>query len=105
MLERLRIDLGVAATRTLAVGDGINDLEMLDWAAHGVAMGHAPASVLAAADQICPPGTEGRSCHRIVDMVPIEHLGCARRVVDALDLGHQIVETEHRRWAGRPRPA
>ncbi len=54
MLERLRIDLGVAATRTLAVGDGINDLEMLDWAAHGVAMGHAPASVLAAADQICP---------------------------------------------------
>ncbi|WP_285181541.1 HAD-IIB family hydrolase [Rhodococcus sp. MEB032] len=58
MLERLRIDLGVAATRTLAVGDGINDLEMLDWAAHGVAMGHAPASVLAAADQICPPGTE-----------------------------------------------
>ncbi|MGW6655689.1 HAD family hydrolase [Rhodococcus sp. NPDC055024] len=58
MLERLRIELGVAATETLAVGDGINDLEMLDWAAHGVAMGHAPASVLAAADQICPPGTE-----------------------------------------------
>jgi hydroxymethylpyrimidine pyrophosphatase-like HAD family hydrolase len=58
MLERLRIELGVAATRTLAVGDGINDLEMLDWAAHGVAMGHAPASVLAAADQICPPGAE-----------------------------------------------
>lgn len=37
-------------------------------------------------------------------MVPIEHLGCARRVVDALDLGHQIVETEHRRWAVVPDP-
>lgn len=58
MLERLRVELGVAATETLAVGDGVNDLEMLAWAAHGVAMGHSPAPVLAAADQICPAGAE-----------------------------------------------
>lgn len=58
MLERLRVELGVSTTETLAVGDGVNDLEMLAWAAHGVAMGHSPAQVLAAADQICPPGTE-----------------------------------------------
>lgn len=58
MLERLRIRLGVPATETLAVGDSINDLEMLAWAAHSVAMGHAPASVLAAADQICPTAAD-----------------------------------------------
>jgi HAD superfamily hydrolase (TIGR01484 family) len=53
-LERLRTELEVPASETLAVGDGINDVEMLAWAAHGVAMGHSPALVLAAADQICP---------------------------------------------------
>jgi hydroxymethylpyrimidine pyrophosphatase-like HAD family hydrolase len=58
MLERLRALLGVPATETLAVGDGINDVEMLAWAAHGVAMGHSPAEVLAVADQICPPGVD-----------------------------------------------
>jgi len=58
MLERLRVILGVPATETLAVGDGINDLEMLAWAAHGVAMGHSPPPVLAAADQVCPSGVE-----------------------------------------------
>jgi HAD superfamily hydrolase (TIGR01484 family) len=58
MLERLRAKLGVPASETLAVGDGINDLEMLAWAAHGVAMGHSPAQVLAAADQICPSGVD-----------------------------------------------
>ena len=58
MLERLRAKLGVLASETVAVGDGINDLEMLAWAAHGVAMGHSPALVLAAADQICPTGAD-----------------------------------------------
>ena len=58
MLELLRVELGVAATETLAVGDGINDLEMLAWAAHGVAMGQSPAAVLAAADQVCPSATD-----------------------------------------------
>jgi HAD superfamily hydrolase (TIGR01484 family) len=58
MLERLRIALGVPATETLAVGDGINDLEMLAWAAHGVAMGHSPEAVLAVADQVCPAGVD-----------------------------------------------
>jgi HAD superfamily hydrolase (TIGR01484 family) len=58
MLERLRVRLGVPATETLAVGDGVNDVEMLTWAAHGVAMGHSPAEVLAVADQVCPPGVD-----------------------------------------------
>ncbi len=57
-LERLRVELGVAATDTLAVGDGTNDLEMLAWAAHGVAMGQAPEAVRLIADEVAPPVTE-----------------------------------------------
>jgi HAD superfamily hydrolase (TIGR01484 family) len=51
-LEELRVHLNVAPEDTLAVGDGHNDVEMLRWAAHGVAMGQAPATVQAAADSV-----------------------------------------------------
>jgi Cof subfamily protein (haloacid dehalogenase superfamily) len=54
-LEELRVQLGVPATDTLAIGDGTNDLEMLAWAAHGVAMGQAPAAVRAVADEVTAP--------------------------------------------------
>lgn len=58
-LEAIRTHLGVPAAQTVAVGDGINDLEMLAWAARSVAMGHAPAVVQAAADEVT--GTIERS--------------------------------------------
>jgi hydroxymethylpyrimidine pyrophosphatase-like HAD family hydrolase len=51
-LEAIRTRLGVPAAQTVAVGDGVNDLEMLAWAARSVAMGHAPAVVRAAADEV-----------------------------------------------------
>lgn len=51
-LERVREHIGVDRTQTVAVGDGVNDLEMLAWAARGVAMGHAPAAVLDAAGEV-----------------------------------------------------
>ncbi|GAA2816070.1 HAD family hydrolase [Saccharopolyspora taberi] len=51
-LEKLRVELGVPAEDTFAAGDGDNDIEMLTWAAHGVAMGQAPEVVRAAADEI-----------------------------------------------------
>lgn len=51
-LERLRALCKVPPERTVAIGDGENDLEMLGWAARGVAMGHAEASVIAAADEV-----------------------------------------------------
>lgn len=52
-LEPLRARLGLE--RTLALGDGRNDVEMLRWATRGVAMGHAPADVQAAADEVTGP--------------------------------------------------
>lgn len=51
-LEELRQELGISAEDTLAIGDGTNDLEMLKWAALGIAMGQAPATVQAAADEV-----------------------------------------------------
>jgi HAD superfamily hydrolase (TIGR01484 family) len=44
--------LGVHQADVLAIGDGTNDIEMLQWAGHGVAMGQAPVEVKAAADAV-----------------------------------------------------
>jgi Cof subfamily protein (haloacid dehalogenase superfamily) len=51
-LELLRRRLNIEAHRTVAIGDGRNDIEMLTWARRGVAMGQAPAEVIAAADEV-----------------------------------------------------
>ncbi len=51
-LERLRGSLEIEAHRTIAIGDGRNDIEMLGWAARGVAMGQAPDEVIAAANEV-----------------------------------------------------
>ncbi len=51
-LEQVRRRLGVEPHHTCAVGDQRNDIEMLRWAAIGVAMGQAPAEVRAAADEV-----------------------------------------------------
>jgi HAD superfamily hydrolase (TIGR01484 family) len=44
--------LGVDAADVLAIGDGRNDIEMLQWAGRGVAMGQAVEEVIAAADDV-----------------------------------------------------
>jgi hydroxymethylpyrimidine pyrophosphatase-like HAD family hydrolase len=49
-LEKIRTELDVELWDTAAIGDSDNDMEMLGWAARGIAMGHAPAHVLATAD-------------------------------------------------------
>lgn len=51
-LEGVRRELGVPPELTVAVGDGYNDIEMLQWAARGVAMGHAADAVRAAASEV-----------------------------------------------------
>lgn len=54
-LEDLAENLGVPSHGTIAVGDGMNDIAMLRWAAHGVAMGSAFSSVIEAADATTGP--------------------------------------------------
>ncbi|MEO6470497.1 MAG: HAD-IIB family hydrolase, partial [Aeromicrobium sp.] len=44
--------LGIARADVLAIGDGHNDYEMLQWAGRGVAMGHAPDRVKDIADAV-----------------------------------------------------
>lgn len=50
--------LGIDAAAVVAVGDEWNDVTMLQWAGHGVAMAHADQRVLDAADEIAPSNTE-----------------------------------------------
>jgi Cof subfamily protein (haloacid dehalogenase superfamily) len=53
-LERVRTLLGVQRSNVIAIGDGRNDIDMLEWASiegRGVAMGQAPNEVLAAANE------------------------------------------------------
>jgi hypothetical protein len=46
---------GVPRAEVMAIGDGLNDLDMLTWAGYGVAMQGAPDAVLKASRIVCPP--------------------------------------------------
>jgi Cof subfamily protein (haloacid dehalogenase superfamily) len=50
--------VGVDREDVIAVGDNWNDLEMIEAAGLGVAMGHAPAGVRARADHVCGTSEE-----------------------------------------------
>lgn len=58
-LAELCVRLDINPARTIAMGDGDNDIEMLEWAGTGIAMGHAPERVLRRADAVTSgePGT------------------------------------------------
>jgi hypothetical protein len=45
--------LGIPIEETITVGDNWNDLEMIEAAGLGVAMGQAPSGVRARADYVC----------------------------------------------------
>lgn len=51
-VERLAADLGITMNDVVAVGDGDNDLELIEAAGVGVAMGNAPAFVQERADVV-----------------------------------------------------
>lgn len=50
----LAAHLGIDRRETIAIGDADNDVEMLEWAGLGIAMGNASAAAKAAADWIAP---------------------------------------------------
>jgi hydroxymethylpyrimidine pyrophosphatase-like HAD family hydrolase len=51
-LEYVAEQLGLSSQDVLAIGDGRNDIEMLEWAGRGVAMGQALQVVIDAADDV-----------------------------------------------------
>ncbi|GAB16869.1 hypothetical protein GOEFS_015_00660 [Gordonia effusa NBRC 100432] len=51
-LEKLARLANLPTDAVIAFGDMPNDVEMLRWATHGVAMGHGHAAALAAADEV-----------------------------------------------------
>jgi HAD superfamily hydrolase (TIGR01484 family) len=57
-LAELAAELGIARSDVIAFGDMPNDVELLRWAGHGVAMGNAHPDVLAVADEVTAPNTE-----------------------------------------------
>lgn len=69
-LELVRRALHVQPHRTVAIGDGRNDLEMLRWAARGVAMGHADAVVQAAADEVTGSIEDDGAAHLLRSLLP-----------------------------------
>jgi Cof subfamily protein (haloacid dehalogenase superfamily) len=53
-LDFLAPRVGFLRERTVAFGDGENDVELLQWAGYGVAVANAHDRVLAAANFVCP---------------------------------------------------
>ena len=53
-LEFLANKVGFARDRTVAFGDGENDIELVDWAGYGVAVANADDRVKEVADFVCP---------------------------------------------------
>lgn len=63
--------LGVAREDVLALGDGRNDIEMLQWAGRGVAIGDASHEVKAAADAVTEPFSEGGTALELGRWFPV----------------------------------
>ncbi len=54
-LETITRHLGIDRSEVMAIGDHMNDIEMIEWAGIGVAMGNAVPEILAVADWITAP--------------------------------------------------
>ena len=57
-LSHLASSLGVKREEVVAVGDSPNDIDMIEWAGIGVAMGNAPEKVKSSADLVAKPVSE-----------------------------------------------
>jgi Cof subfamily protein (haloacid dehalogenase superfamily) len=65
-LEFVAEHLGFARERTVAFGDGENDVELLAWAGYAVAVANAHERVLARADFVCP-GVEDEGVAQVIE--------------------------------------
>jgi Cof subfamily protein (haloacid dehalogenase superfamily) len=67
-LEYLAREWSLAAGRTVACGDGLNDLDMLEWAGFAVAMAEADPRVREAADLVLPQVEIGGLLERLASL-------------------------------------
>lgn len=68
-LKKLCAHLGLALSQTMALGDGTNDLDMIQSAGVGVAMANAAPAVLAAADCVTGSNNDAGFAHAIEKFV------------------------------------
>ena len=57
-LAELCEELGISSSETIAFGDMVNDVSMLEWAGRGIAVANAHAQVLAVADEVTASNDE-----------------------------------------------
>ncbi|MDZ4770329.1 MAG: Cof-type HAD-IIB family hydrolase [Chloroflexota bacterium] len=72
-LKRLAFELNIPPERIMAIGDAENDIEMLQFAGLGVAMGHADERVKAAANHVVASNNDdgvAEALHRFVIVKP-----------------------------------
>ena len=75
---------GVPLGQVLAIGDQLNDLEMISAVGHGTAMPHAPAQVIEAARYLAPSIRE-EGAARMIERLVLATPPKARRAAVALD--------------------
>ncbi len=66
---RLSKELGFDQKSTIAFGDSLNDVSLLQFAKYGVAMGNARDEVKKIATHICKPNTEDGMAHFVKDHI------------------------------------
>lgn len=101
--ERVRQDLGIPIERTVAIGDAENDIELLQWAWRGVAMGHANSQVREAADEIT--GTiEQEGAVRVLRSVLMSgpQLGSGTREAESISPADQVLGSWVRPYVATP---
>jgi len=72
-------ELGIDHALTVAAGDGLNDIEMIEWAAHAIVMGQAKDELKVLASVVTDP---------------VEDDGLAVALVDHFDLDPAVLDTE-----------
>ena len=69
-LEIVRERLGIPREHVLAIGDGRNDIDMLQWAGVGIAMGQAPEEVIAVSDRVTGADVEDGVATALAEAFP-----------------------------------
>ncbi|WP_369375653.1 HAD family hydrolase [Promicromonospora sp. Populi] len=77
-METLRIRLHIVSENTVAVGDGMNDLDLLRWAGRSYAMGHAPEAVRQSADEVTGTIDQHGAVTVLHDLVPTDTTSLSR---------------------------